>query len=253
MILRDPVSSASHLLTAVWAAYATLILLRLTPAGVGRRWAVGVFGLSMVALYLASGTFHGVPYTRDANPDEHRFFQKLDQSAIFVLIAGTNTPIIATLLTGAWRRRFLWVMWGYAAVGVGCLWLLPKAPHWLTVANYLGMGWLGLVPAAQYIRAIGWRGAMWPLAGAFFYTAGAVCEIVEWPQISPPPLRVGHHEVLHLFDIAGSVAFFVFVARFVVGYESAEPGPPAGDRLNEVAAGSVDIDNTETRRPLSRA
>lgn len=248
MILRDPVSSASHLLTAVWAAYATLILLRLTPAGVGRRWAVAVFGLSMVLLYVASGTFHGVPYTREGSPDEHRLFQKLDQSAIFVLIAGTNTPIIATLLTGAWRRRFLAVMWGYAAVGIGCLWLLPKAPHWLVVANYLGMGWLGVVPAAHYVRAVGWRAALYPLAGAFFYTAGAVCEVVEWPQISPPPVRVGPHEVLHFFDIAGTVAFFLFVTRHVIGFEPAEPGPVRDEVAEEASA----VQNTVSPRSLSR-
>lgn len=224
MGLRDPVSSASHLLTAVWALYATLVLLRLSPPG--RRWPVAVFGLSMVALYLASGTFHGVPYTRDANPDEFRFFQKLDQSAIFVLIAGTNTPIIVTLLSGARRRWFLGLMWGVAATGIGCLWLLPKAPHWVVVGNYLLMGWLGIVPGWHYVRVLGSvRPLLWALAGAGFYTAGAVCEIVEWPVIlNEYPLRFGYHEVLHLFDVAGTVAFFLFIARYVVPFEGpAEP------------------------------
>ncbi|MBX9584795.1 MAG: hemolysin III family protein [Gemmataceae bacterium] len=225
MGLRDPLSSASHLLTAAWAAYATLILLRLTPAGAGRRAAVAVFGLSMVLLYLASGTFHGVPYTRDANPDEFRLFQKLDQSAIFVLIAGTNTPIIVTLLAGARRRWFLRLMWAVAATGVGCLWLLPKAPHWVTVGNYVLMGWLGIVPGWHYVRVLGGvRPMLWAAAGSVLYTAGAVCEVVEWPVLLDYPVRVGYHEVLHLFDVAGTVAFFLFIARYVVPFEpGAEP------------------------------
>jgi hemolysin III len=227
MGLRDPVSSASHLLTAVWAAYATLVLLRLTPGPGGRRAAVAVFGLSMVLLYLASGTFHGVPYTRADNPAEFRLFQKLDQSAIFVLIAGTNTPIIVTLLSGARRRWFLGLMWGVAAVGIGCLWLLPKAPHAVVVANYLVMGWLGIVPAWHYARALGWGPMGWALAGAVFYTLGAVCEILEWPVLLDHPVRVGYHEILHLFDIAGTVAFFLFVARYVVPYERPADRPGA--------------------------
>src|SRR5947199_789715 len=97
MVLRDPVSSASHLLTAAWAVYATLLLVRLTRPGDGRRLAVAVYGLSMVLLYLASGTFHGLFYD---SPEERRFFQKLDQSAIFLLIAGTTTPVLVTLLDG---------------------------------------------------------------------------------------------------------------------------------------------------------
>ncbi len=219
MLLRDPVSSASHLLTAVWAVYATLILVRLTPPRSAKRWSVVVFGLSMVALYAASGTFHGVPYTREANPAEHRFFQKLDQSAILILIAGTNTPILMTLLGGRSGRWFLGVMWALAATGVACLWVLPQAPHWSIVAIYLGMGWLGVVPIVHYYRLLGWRDMNWMWYGAVFYTAGAVCELTAWPVLSVYPIRFGYHEVLHLCDTAGSVSFFVFVVKVVIPYQ----------------------------------
>src|SRR5262245_42021234 len=131
-MLRDPIASASHLLTAVWAAYATLIMLRL--AAPGRKLPIAIFGFSMVLLYAASGTFHGVPYTKLDNPDEFRFFQKIDQSAIYLLIAGTNTPCLAILLGGRRAKWFLAMMWTLAFTGIGCLWLLPKAPHTLTVA-----------------------------------------------------------------------------------------------------------------------
>jgi hemolysin III len=218
MELRDPVSSASHLLTAVWACYATVILIRLTPRRSAKRAAVAVFGLSMVLLYLASGTFHGVPYTRTGSPDAFRFFQKLDQSAILLLIAGTNTPIMVVLLGGRKGRWFLRLMWGLAAAGVACLWLLPSAPHWAKVAIYLAMGWLGVVPFVHYYRMVGWRAMNWVWAGALFYTGGAVCELVEWPVVSEYPVRFGYHEILHLCDTAASVAFFVFVLRVILPY-----------------------------------
>jgi hemolysin III len=233
MPLRDPVSSASHLFTAVWAVYATLLLVRLTPPRSAKRRSVVVFGLSMVVLYAASGTFHGVPYTRAANPDAFRFFQKLDQSAILLLIAGTNTPILVVLLGGRKGVAFLRLMWGLAALGVACLWFLPKAPHWAVVGIYLSVGWLGLAPVAHYYRAVGWRAMNWMWAGAAFYTAGAVCELTEWPVLSTAPLRVGYHEVLHFCDMAGSLCFFAFVLRVVLPHA---PRPAVDDPDREPAA-----------------
>src|SRR6185312_2351680 len=221
MHLRDPICSASHLLTALWAAYAGLVLLRLTPPPLGRRIAVAVFGLSMVLLYLASGIFHGVPFTRADNPEEFRFFQKLDQSAIYVLIAGTNTPCLAILLSGRRARWFLALMWAIAAAGIACQWLLPKPPHAVIVGLCLGMGWLGIVPIGRYYRMVGWRAMNWMWLGAAAYTFGAICELTEWPVIATTPLRFGFHEVMHLCDTAGSMAFFVFILRHVVDYSPA--------------------------------
>ena len=228
MGLRDPISSASHLLTAIWAAYATLILLRL--AAPGRRLPVAIFGLSMVFLYAASGTFHGLPYTKLENPDEFRFFQKIDQSCIYILIAGTNTPCLAILLGGRRAKWFLGVMWALALAGVACLWLLPKVPHELTVSLYLGVGWFGVLPIASYYRALGWRAMNWMWLGAALYTIGAIFELAEWPNISPGPVRFGYHEILHLCDTAASMAFFVFISRCVLTYQPREV-EPEGDRL----------------------
>ena len=118
--LRDPVSSASHLLTALWAVYATLVMWRFTAGRPGRLLPVVVYGVSMVLLYLASGTFHGLHYD---SPEEKRFFQKLDQSAVYLLIAGTYTPVLAILLEGAWRKWFLrmvWLMRCRASRACGC-------------------------------------------------------------------------------------------------------------------------------------
>jgi len=219
MELRDPVSSGSHLLTALWAAYATLVLVRLTHGKPGRRVAVAVFGASMVFMYLASGVFHGVPYSRTANPDEFRFFQKIDQSAISLLIAGTNTPCILILLGGGLGRWFLRILWGLAAASIACLWLFPKAPHAAVVGLYLGMGWFGVLPVYHYYRVVGWRGMNWVWAGAALYSAGAACELTQWPNLSDAPVRVGYHEVFHFFDMAATLAFFVFIVKYVIPYE----------------------------------
>jgi hemolysin III len=211
MDLRDPISSASHLVTAVWAVFATLILLRVTPPVAGRRWAVLVYGISMILLFLASGVFHGLHFT---SPEERRFYQKLDQSAIYLLIAGTNTPVIAVVLTGLWRRWFLRAIWVLAGAGVACLWLVPQAPHSVMVGLYLGLGWVGVLPVVTYYRVLGWRAMNWALLGALLYTIGAVCELFQWPVLIPGLL--GPHEILHLCDSAACLAFFTFITRYVI-------------------------------------
>ena len=222
--LRDPFSSACHLATALWALFATLLMVRVTPPEPGRRAAVVIYGASMVLLFLASGLFHGLHYE---TPEQRRLFQRLDQSAVYLLIAGTNTPLMVILLSANWRKWCLRMVWGSAVLGVACLWLLPKPPHALVVALYLGMGWIGLVPVWQYYWALGWRPLGWMGLGAACYTMGAVCELTQWPVIVPGWIHA--HEVLHLFDSAGSVCFFVLILRYVIPYRS-----PV-DFLNSVA------------------
>jgi hemolysin III len=218
MGLRDPVSSASHLLVAAWAIYAYLVMSRFTPAY--RRPSVVVFAVSMILLYTASGVFHAVPFTNATNPAAFRFFQRIDRSAIFILIAGTNTPLIVTLLGRAWRRWFLCGMWALAVAGVAFMWILTKPLHEGIIVICIAMGLLGLVPAVHYYRAIGWRAMNWALAGCMLYGIGAVCELLEWPLLTDYPVRVGPHEIFHLFNAAASVVFFLFVARYVVPFRS---------------------------------
>jgi hemolysin III len=183
---------------------------------------VVVYGASMVLLFLASGTFHGLHYD---TPEQKRLFQKLDQSAVYLLIAGSYTPVLSILLRGAWRRWLLRLVWALALAGVTCLWLLPKAPHWAMVGLYLGVGWAGFFPIVHFYRAVGWRAMNWVWAVAAFYSAGAICELTEWPVIVPH--WVQWHEVLHFCDTAGSVTLFLFMVRYVIPYRPEPPRDPA--------------------------
>jgi hemolysin III len=229
--LRDPVSSASHLLTAVWAVFATLVMWRLTARRPERLVPVVVYGVAMVVLYLASGTFHGLYYT---TPEEKRLFQKFDQSAVYLLIAGTATPIMSVLLVGKWRVWFLRMVWVLALAGVACLWVLPKAPHAAVVGLYLGLGWLSVLPVPLLYRAVGWRAMNWVWLGAVFYSGGAICELTQWPVIVPHWVEA--HEVLHLCDTAGSLAFFLFVTRYVIPYPAARQVPQQRTPAVDIAA-----------------
>jgi hemolysin III len=211
--LRDPVSSSSHFIAAILALVATLFLYRLTHGDPARRLCVLVFGGSMTLVFAASALYHAVRLP----PDELRIFQQLDMSAIYLMIAGSCTPIVVILLTGRFRMWMLAGQWLLAAIGIASLWLLPKPDHAVLVTTYLGMGWLGTLGIWHYWRATGWRGIAWVMTGAAFYTLGAAIELAQWPVVIPGVVQ--SHELLHFCDIAGSACHLVFISAFVLPYQ----------------------------------
>ena len=177
--LRDPVASLTHLFGFLAALYLAALLWRLARGDRGRQLGVGVFGLSMCLLYFASGTYHAIVRPQWLID----FFQRLDHSAIYVLIAGTYTPIYLVLLPRPLRTRLLVLMWTLAGIGIVCKWLMPLGAYELSVGLYVGMGWAGLLSAVALVRAIGWRATGFGVLGGVFYTVGGICDALKWPVI----------------------------------------------------------------------
>jgi hemolysin III len=215
-LFRDPVSAASHLLWCVLGVYVTGMLWRLARGDRRRQWSVGCFGLSVVLLYGASGLYHAVR----GGPALVETLRLLDHSAIYVLIAGTYTPVFAVLLEGRMRTALLALVWGLAGIGIACKWVLEllhhQPPYPVTVALYIALGWVGLVPAYHLIRAVGWRAMGVGLCGGLLYTAGGICDALRWPVLLPGV--VGYHEVLHVLDMGGTLTHVVFVIRYVLPF-----------------------------------
>jgi hemolysin III len=213
-VFRNPVSAGTHLLWCVFGLFITALLWRLSRGDRVRQLSTGMFGLSMVLLYGASGAYHAVPHE---TPQLMGYLRLLDHSAIYVLIAGTYTPVFAVLLRGRWRIVLLSVIWSLAAVGIAAKWLLPWPPYGLTVALYILMGWVGIFPIWQLIRAVGVRGMAWGLLGGLFYTFGGVCDAISWPVLLPGV--IGYHEVLHLADMGGTLIHVFFIVRYVLPFQ----------------------------------
>jgi hemolysin III len=217
MDFHDPVSSLSHLLMAGWSAFAAVVLLRLSRHhSRGRRLSVLLYSASAVALYAASGLFHGLQHP---SPEARRAWQLLDQTAIFGLIFGSNLPLYAYLLLPRVRNRLVAMMAAVMAAGVAALWVSPwvlghPPPHVWLVAAYLAMGVLGWLPIRTYYRRIGLRGVAWILALSVMYVGGAACEAARWPVVVPGV--VSYHEVLHVFDMLGTAAHLVLLVRYVL-------------------------------------
>ena len=133
---------------------------------------------------------------------------------IFVMIAGTYTPIALLLLDGSFSRIVLGVLWGGAIVGLVLKLVWIGAPSWLAAVIYVALGWIGIATLPQLVRVGGVVAATLLAAGGVLYTVGAVVYARQWPD--PKPAVFGYHEVFHVLVIAAAVVHFVAVAFFVV-------------------------------------
>jgi channel protein (hemolysin III family) len=192
-----------------------LVLLHRGRGARGRLAALAVYTFSCVFLLSMSGVYHLLPLGGTARA----VLARLDHAAIFVLIAGTFTPVLAMMFSGRERWVPLACIWIAAAAGVVVKTVYFTAvPEWVGLVSYLGLGWAGAVPGVQLWRRYGGR-YMRPLFwGAVAYSLGAVLEFLRRPVLLPGV--VGPHEVFHLAVLVGISCHWYFVARLAAN------GPP---------------------------
>ena len=173
--------------------------------------AVGVYALSLCAMFGASALYHRV----DWPPGTRRWMRRLDHSMIFVLIAGTYTPFMAVVLGGDLGVTLLVVVWGGAVAGVVLTLLWPEAPRWLVVAVCIALGWIAVAALPEVGDRVGATAVVLLGAGGLLYTVGAVVYAVRRPD--PAPAVFGYHEIFHVFVIAAALAHFVAVGLYGLG------------------------------------
>jgi hemolysin III len=211
--LREPVNSVTHGVGVVLSIVGMVVLLVLSEGDPWRTVAFAIYGASLVALYLASTLLHAVK----AAPPVLRRLRVFDHAAIFVLIAGTYTPITLVSLhavSPAWGWTLFGIAWGLASLGVVFKLFWLDAPRWLSTAMYLGLGWMSIVAIVPMVAAFPWGGLAWLLAGGAFYSLGAIVYARQRPD--PWPGVFGYHEIWHLFVLAGSASHFVLMVLYVV-------------------------------------
>ncbi|MBA2713763.1 MAG: hemolysin III family protein [Rubrobacteraceae bacterium] len=211
MRLREPVSGLTHLAGVLLALVGLGVLLaRASGAGrVDQFVAFGVFGCSLVALYGASALYHLLP----VSPSAVARLRRLDHVTIFILIAGTYTPICVLALEGGWGAGLLGLVWTLALCGIVLKVLWMDAPRWLSVGLYLAMGWLAVIAASAIFQAIPPGGVAWIVGGGLVYSAGAVVYGLKWPNLVPGAF--GFHELWHLFVLAGSACHFWAMLQYI--------------------------------------
>ncbi|MBZ5588508.1 MAG: hemolysin III family protein [Acidobacteriia bacterium] len=211
-LLREPVSGFTHLGFSVASVIGATVLI--TLAAVHRKWwhlgAFIVYGVSLTLLYIASSLYHLLPVSERAQ----RVLRQLDHVAIFLLIAGTYTPICLVPLRGPWGWSLFGAVWALALGGMFLAIFAINAPRWLSVGLYLSLGWLVIIAIWPLLHRISASGLVWFGIGGLFYTVGAVIYGVKRPN--PVPNVFGFHEIFHLFVMAGSAAHFWAIARAVL-------------------------------------
>jgi hemolysin III len=207
---REPASGFSHLVGAVLSVAGLILLLyvAITNRDVWQIVSFSIFGASMILLYSASAAYHLV----NASEKAIRILQKIDHSMIFVLIAGTYTPICLTLLRGRLGYWLLALIWSCAAAGIVMKMFFFDIPRLLYTGVYLIMGWIAVFVIVPLYRAGGPLPLLWLLIGGLMYTAGGVIYALKKPDIFPGWL--GFHEIFHIFVILGSAAHYVMIFRF---------------------------------------
>ncbi len=211
--IREPGSAITHLIAMILAcAASTPLLVKSAVTGDFTLFlAMTVFILSMILLYGASTIYHSVTV-----PDRIlRVFRKIDHMMIFVLIAGTYTPVCLIVLGGKQGYTLLAVVWTIAIVGmtVKACWI--TCPKWFSSVIYIAMGWVCLFVFGGLLNTLPTAAFLWLLAGGIIYTVGGIIYALKLPIFNSKHVNFGSHEIFHLFVMAGSICHFIFMYCYV--------------------------------------
>lgn len=211
--IKDPGSAITHFIAMVLAMLAATPLLLKGAREPGRfhLMALAVFILSMIGLYAASTIYH----TLDISPKINKLLRKLDHMMIFILIAGTYTPVCMIVLGDRTGWSLLALVWGIAAAGIliNACWI--TCPKWFSSLIYIAMGWVCILAFTRILSALPRAGFLWLLAGGIIYTLGGVIYALKLPIFNSKHRYFGSHEIFHLFVMGGSLCHYVMMYQFV--------------------------------------
>jgi hemolysin III len=186
-----------------------VVLVILAPPGRATT-AAAVYALAVVGLFATSGAYHRGRW----RPAVRAWLQRIDHAMIFVLIAGTYTPICLLAIGGTTGTALLAVVWGGAAAGAAMNLLPWRVPRWIEVVIYLVLGWAAVVAIPGLVAGIGLVPCVLVLVGGLLYTAGAVVYALRRPD--PRPTTFGYHEIFHACTIVAAGAHYAVIAFWVL-------------------------------------
>ena len=211
--IKDPGSAITHFIAMLAAICATTPLLLKAARETDNTHFISllIFILSMIGLYAASTIYH----TLDISPKVNRLLRKLDHMMIFILIAGTYTPVCMIVLGDKTGWVLLALVWTIAIVGIiiNACWI--TCPKWFSSLIYIAMGWVCILAFTKIVSALSPAGFAWLLAGGIIYTVGGVIYALKLPFFNSKHKYFGSHEIFHLFVMGGSLCHYVLMYRFV--------------------------------------
>ncbi len=210
--IKEPVNALTHFLgflmsIPILIALVTKAMKETSPTAI---IAFLIFGISLLLLYGASTIYH----TLNISPKGTALLRRIDHMMIFILIAGTYTPVCLIPLRGKWGWTLLAAVWGFAIAGIllKIFWL--NAPRWFSTLLYVVMGWLVLVAFVPLEKAIPFSGIVLLAAGGITYTIGALIYAIKWSKLKLK--YFGFHEIFHLFVMGGTALHVLFMFQYVL-------------------------------------
>ncbi len=212
--LKEPGSAITHFIGMLMAIFAAVPLLIKAANEPNRVYLISaaVFIVSMILLYAASTTYHSLDLSEKTNT----ILKKLDHMMIFILIAGSYTPICLLVLGGRIGTYMLILIWGIAIVGILIKAFWVFCPKWVSSVLYIGMGWTCVLAFTKILHALTPAAFGWLLAGGIIYTIGGVIYALKLPIFNGKHKNFGSHEIFHLFVMGGSFCHLVLMYAFVI-------------------------------------
>jgi hemolysin III len=213
MKAKDPGSAITHFIGMLMTVFATLpLLLKASKSpNMIHLVSLGIFALSMILLYTASTVYHTFNLTDKIN----KRLKKFDHMMIFILIAGTYTPICLVALKGPVGIGLLILIWSMALLGIILKAFWVTCPKWFSSVIYIAMGWTCVLAFSPLLNAIPTKAFLWLLAGGIIYTIGGVIYALKLPIFNNKHKYFGSHEIFHLFCMGGSACHFILMYQFI--------------------------------------
>lgn len=211
--IKDPGSAITHFVGMLMAIFAAIPLLIQAAKERDSVYLISltVYAISMVLLYAASTTYH----TFDISKKVNTILKKIDHMMIFVLIAGSYTPICLLVLERNIGIPLLMLVWGIAIVGILIKAFWVYCPKWVSSVLYIGMGWTCVLAFGQMLNGLSRAEFGWLLAGGIIYTIGGIIYALKLPIFNMKHKNFGSHEIFHLFVMGGSACHFVVMYLLV--------------------------------------
>lgn len=216
---REPVSTWSHGLWLLLSLGGLVFLWRLGRKDRSRQVALLVYGLSVVFCSASSTLYHGVR----APGKVILIFDLMDRSSIYLLIAGTYTPIVWTFLRGSWKWGVLGAVWFWAILGVALELACGRLPQLFSTGYYLAMGWAAVFCYFELVRGVSHRTFAPIVLGGVLYSVGAVFNLLHRPVLWPGVFQA--HELFHVFVVLASLSHSYFMLTVVAIWDG---GPAPG-------------------------
>ena len=211
--LKDPGSAITHMIAMIFAALCAFPLIyKATFVSPDAIVSMTIFIVSMVLLYAASTIYHSL----DISVKVNKLLKRLDHSMIFVLIAGSYTPVCLLVLPRSYGIPMLIYIWSLAVIGITIKIFFIFCPKWVSSVIYIFMGWTCIFAMPAIIRNLSHPAFMWLLAGGLIYTAGGVIYALDLPLFRKLPASFGRHEIFHLFVMGGSLCHFICMYEYLL-------------------------------------